>query len=668
MRRHLAWTWKEAREHAGRLRLLVLAIPTLTLLAGWIWAEALTLAHGEELAFRFAAGALVLHGLLVAASLFTADVGEGQTSPAQRLPGGLGGAFAAKSIVWASSAVLALVVGALSTAGVLWLAGQPERAWAVVTPWSARDGVLQLAFAGEALVYSACIGVVAACMRHPGSAVAAGTVLYGLLLGPVWLAALADPRVFPLDAVQGLVLEALALAMLAAAAMAAWMLGRRRVASGWRAAALAGGVLVALYGAGAVSAASTIERHRELEASDDGWSIHYGFVGRGGRFVFARVEQRVGAWPLGAGHDSGYGEVRVIDLEQGTWTRAGRRGASLVPMVHGHVHRLPLFPLHGYERMALHQAQAPREPFTSAAEVLWFDGATGAFVHQELDGYPDAKGVAFTRAMARDLSPVRDSQGRRTWLFDGFLEREGDAAPIGIPAAAPSKHVFPVRPAPGAWTLRAAPGQVGFGGGTFAWIDADTGREIQLPQERYQPCYVLSRGRMLVQRSPVEDLRQATWQVVDMAMGASAPAAGAPEGWPRTEWPLALLESDRVLLCVKEGDVHVLHLWDPVAGTREHLAVGGLERFAGHPRIEGPNVEGWRILRCALPGERGEAWVLLSPDGRTSRVIARGMVDAGELLYLAQDGSVLAIMDQRRIVRVGPAVGQVEVLFPKVKE
>ncbi len=669
MRRLLVWTWKEAREHAARVRLLLVSIPVLTLLAGWIWAETLTQNHGDELSFGFVAGALVLHGLVVASSLFATDVGESAPAPAQRLPGGLGAAFVAKGFTWFVTALVAVVVGAFATAGVLWLVGQPERAWDVLTPWHHSDGLQQVAFAGEALVYSACVALAAACVRHPGSAVACGTILFGLLLGGVLLGWRADSSVFPLDDRQSLVLESLALALLTLGLVAAWFVGRRRVAAGWRAAALAGGVIVALYGAGAVHAARAIERAREPDVSAADWRIERVLICKGEHVAFAQLERLIGAWPMAAGSSDDSAAMVLLDLERGGWRRIGRRGAFLGLLPHNLTLRAPFPPMHAHERVVVMQGQDRLDAFSLPAEVLWFDGATGAQLHQELDGYPDARGVAFQRDMLRDFSEVRDSQGRKTWLFDGFLEREGGVAPIGVPAVARSERVlFPVRAGSDAWWIRMVPGSRQAPFDTFAWIDADTGRTLKLPQELFPPCYDLSRGRLLARRSPTNDRKTATWQVLDLATGEATPALGMP--WPRALPGLCGLAGDRVL-CTAKGSMRDLLIWDPIRGESTRLSLPDLGAEIRSLSPLDLDVRGRCLLRIGCGGElaegRGEGWVLISPDPPDARLLLRPWSLPGELepLHVREDGAVLFLVEGRRIVRVGPETDRIETLFPR---
>jgi len=689
MRRLLVWTWKEAREHAARVRLLLVSIVVLTLLAGWIWAEALTQRHGDELSFGFVAWALVLHGLVVASSLFASDVGESAPAPAQRLPGGLGAAFVAKGLTWFSTALVAVVVGSFATAGVLWLVGQPERAWAVLTPWNHRDGLLQLVFAGEALVYSACVALAAACVRHPGSAVACGTILFGLLLGGVLLGWRADPHVFPLDTHQGMILEVLLLGLLGLAVVAAWFVGRRRAAAGWRAAALAGGVIFSLYGAGAVHAARTIERAREPGLSSEDWSIEHAYVGLGGRYAFAQVRRQVNAWPIQPAEPDSFGEVRRVDLTTGTWDRLGRPGASLFFAPRG-LERVTWYEmgarLQADERVVMMQPQDPLESFDGPYQVLWYDGASGALLHEGLDGYPDAQEAAFLNSWNRRASTAQDASGRTTWIHEGFLQRD-DAPPIGIPPLAGEfRQTFPCMPSDDAWWVRFAPGSTMAPHRHYLWVDATTGRHVVRDQEVLPPAYPLSKGRLLVRRSPTNDLKTSTWQILDVESGATRPALGAPTGWPIRSWPVCRLAGDRILKNTARGDRVVLEVWDPLSGETSALPIPGLPDGHGHARVLGSEPRGRILLEVPVSGADSPAWVLLSADASSVMVLLSPGAERGpeQALCLSEDGSLVCLMAQRqrwpeppagsvyvegpnydRIVRVGPETDRIETLFPR---
>jgi hypothetical protein len=339
-------------------------------------------------------------------------------------------------------------------------------------------------------------------------------------------------------------------------------------------------------------------------------------------------------------------------------------------------------PLHTHERIVALQRQDHRNGRSMPYEVLWFDGGSGALWHEGLDGYPDSKEVEALRRLASHDSTALDAQGRRAWLYEGFLHREGAQA-IGIPPLAGEfRNAWPCRPGEDALWVRFMPGQGGGSAARYLWIDATTGQHVARDQEVLQPAFPLSKGRLLVQRRPTQDLKTATWQVLDVATGVTEPAQGAISSWPRTSWPICRLAGDRILRYTAVGEQGGLDVWDPVTGATKPLSIDVPGQRRRLPRVLGAEPNGRILLEVPRAGV-GDAstWVLLSPDAAEARVVFEG--HAGffypQPVHLAADGSVLCLAMSRparpgerlacdRIVRVGPAVGQVQVLFPKVEE
>ena len=96
MHRFLTGLWKEARDQRAILLALLVALPLLVVAAGWAFGDQVHQPTFAALALFIVPIALALFLIAVASELFGGERRRGTLDFSRRLPGGLGGAFAAK--------------------------------------------------------------------------------------------------------------------------------------------------------------------------------------------------------------------------------------------------------------------------------------------------------------------------------------------------------------------------------------------------------------------------------------------------------------------------------------------------------------------------------------------------------------------------------------------
>jgi hypothetical protein len=148
--------------------------------------------------------------------------------------------------------------------------------------------------------------------------------------------------------------------------------------------------------------------------------------------------------------------------------------------------------------------------------------------------------------------------------------------------------------------------------------------------------------------------------VVGEVGGTERPAANEPF------FVGPVVARDRVLALRDGADGRRLVLWDPATGGDEAIDVADdfpRDLVAVQPR--GRRADHDRHL-VSLEGPGGSSWAVLEPGRRTCRELtARAPEIWGEAVALLESGALLAIEGGKRLVRLGPARGEREVLFPR---
>jgi len=276
IRTGLAYLWKEWRDHRGLAVGCLVAFPVVLLVAGLALPPDVV---GDPLFATVAAAAgLGVAAMAVASDLVPGEERRGTLAFLRRTPAGLGAALFGKG-AFLLLALAALPLWALCSA---WLAqavfAAPSLALdRTVTEWGPAAFCLAL-----------WVFVVATWLPRGSLALPATALAFALLLLPVALVFLANP---------GMEANPRALAVFRwiltlGAALAAWLcfargrrFGRGAWASAWRGLALLGVLFLPAWGYAA------IEQHefRYFDARDERLVLASGYLGTGGRYVFANA-------------------------------------------------------------------------------------------------------------------------------------------------------------------------------------------------------------------------------------------------------------------------------------------------------------------------------------------------------------------------------------------
>jgi hypothetical protein len=427
--------------------------------------------------------------------------------------------------------------------------------------------------------------------------------------------------------------------------------------------------LAASLVAGGVAWASAA-RWLDFGPASEGARIEsFAFEGEGGRFLYANVH-RGHRWSGGTAWDGGRraegpaspSRPFAIDLVEGTARPIGELGEVVTPpqgTVPTNV-RAPL-PWVTVANPVVKPLDVP--------VVRWVDARTGE-VRLVATGHraPDET-LPWARATARAATPWRDAKGRAVWTVDARVEREGEAP------SETRRRLFRgwVVAGPGGWT--------GAGEGRDFRLSAESGA---LEERPWAPRYVdgreagesldlgggvyLARG---VAYDPDRKPGDETWRLVGPEAGTET-RAPLREG---DEVTLPLLDG-RVLLLEAAGEgVARLVAWDWEAGTRTPVSTTD-PSLASLPRPAVVAASWWRPdgrLLLALQSARDRAgqaiWALLDPA--TLSLSARtpwfpATANPLPVQAVALDGDeLLAIEDERRVVRFARGGAERSVLFPK---
>ncbi len=346
----------------------------------------------------------------------------------------------------------------------------------------------------------------------------------------------------------------------------------------------------------------------------------------------------------------------------------------------------------------------------SADPWTWIDTETGTPAFTVREGTVDARTIAATRAVAKAVTPGRDSKGRRVWRLHGVVERDGDERRVPVPdRAGPGEDRV-------AWWGTTSPGVLGWEGSglvpesspeTFGlWlVDVETGTSRRLAASGYddEVVSVTRHGdlRALGSSRPVPDgdyavrtwqgrlldeahsLRRwaatgrdgaefdSGWQVMEHATGVYRPLGG-----PRLDYDVELVDVGTLLIrdpidassTAADGATR-LTLWKPIPNDRRLVTSPDPSLLAarwidGHGRLPDGR---WLVSVYDAPGWKKGRVAFTLFDARTATLTpltgwSAVFLDA---IALDVDGSFLAIEDGRRVVRFSESGARRTVVWPK---
>ncbi|MDF1700454.1 MAG: hypothetical protein P1V36_04780 [Planctomycetota bacterium] len=688
MQRFFAWMRKEWRDQRAITIGIGLAVPGLTGLAYWAFGERIGAAQLENVGFTFLAIAVGLVVFAIAGDLFAGENRRGTIHALRRLPGGLGSAFGAKLAFLVLVLLGVIVLQGLSLAvaenlnadriaklglndyhrngasrsvaifeqlgdfptSPLWLAGLGLGVFGLwtllVSSWMGRSGVASIG----AVVLVAALGVPFALFFKEHPWFFPGT-LY-LMAGTASVAAL-------------VALVALALSFLR---------GQRYAGRPFRPFLLGASVLVLAVGGGYAYAESSLRSWLSFGPHAEGFRIHEAHIGAGGKRLFLTVsrgpmwdgdrvvsaaQQSNNPWRPRRGTPA---QGWVVDLEAGTHTPIDDRAVRYfldVPELGGafaYESREPV------EALVCDHLENPAEP-----ALRWWDARSGEPARVLPFAVRDASALALVRRQLMSAAWQRDSEGRRVWLRDGRIEREGDVleAPAGL-VARPKVHkgLAIARPVPGGW--------FGFsnveGRMEPAVLDADSGELSLIPKlpqtTGYWHAHVLSTEHMLIRKYRKLDKRGARDAIVRILAFADPENHSAPKNEP----PVVdrALARDQVLALRGPEHGRTLHVWNPRSGHDRALPWRG-PALEGISRIQALGRAGdGRLLIQLWNSDHHTAMALLDADLATLRAVspwAQSPRRGDRVVALMPDDSLVVVRAGRTVLRLRAGKPS-EVLFP----
>ena len=666
--------WKEWRDHRAMLLALLVTLPALTALGFWAFGERLGGAGVGTQAAIIVPVALGLVLFAIAGDLMAGEHRRGTFDVLRRIPGARSQAFVAKWML-----LIATLFGS-----VLWL----SLAWLVA--WNIRGETMQLMalekmlaqFPGGMLWHYFFLGavicvwafVVAHWLARSGAAAIASVLVLGLLLAPVAWVFWTHPWFMPFGPVHvpaiGLVLMLVAVAVSALS----WFVGLRFHGAVWRPGLLGLGAVLLLSGVGYAYTAQKLADYSVIDPRAIDFQIKQAFISPNGERLYMNVHR---GNPWYAGRPAEHYRVKradwfrlrgspvqawILDLETGAVTRDatdGHHAYSIVtPSGYSFDRQGNRFAPHG----VIGRLHFPERKTT---EVRWIDTDSGETITTLAPELTNGALEAALREDALRFASRADAQGRRVWLRNGQVEREGGLLPL------------PDRPTERAWATHAYEVPGGWrcwirkrerGSYTQAFADLETGRFTPLTKSGWRPNahHHVSREHALL----TERAGKYTWKrllVVEALTGKEVqPAANPPA------LILGPVGAGQMLCMRRTSDTErEIHLWDPMTGDsraiewshevpqrnlsisiRANLPDG---RFLLELSSRSRAAADFRWLLAVFDRETGRAEVLTDTHARNGYC---------QPLMLTDDGALIAVEGGQRIVRHrGP--GAREVLWPK---
>ena len=675
--RVFAWTVKELRERLPVVIGILIALPILYVLAITTFSTHLSTAPADKLELALAGVTLLLVWFGLAGDTLAGEVMGGGPSLVRRQPHGMLSLFVAKL----------LVLGLLTVGLALYAQHMFSWAWQALAseplPTSAAktfgdrlaDGTnaglmvtwLALPLLSWPLVTGAWIG-------RSGAASLAALLLVGMLAVPAWLVLKYAPWLLPWTRSEALGPIALALGLVGVGtALVSWLVGWGRQRRPWTP-ALAGAVTV-LVCVGSIGGWAYADfRAWSVVRPDDSLRIAAAYMGADGDSLWLTVHKGL---PFADGKVVHLGRgVEADGLKRGTPIRTWRVDLArrcVDVMADGE----PTWP-------SLPNGCATGDPFgpqrllcptpvlclfgTSEEQpVRYYDTRHTEPVATLPRGTCDARAHRLLQAGLRELAVHRDTAGRRVWIRHGRLEREGGEAP------APD-HVVPidfgrmrVSPVPGGWT-----GLVHDRGEDHPGVVDTEGRfqAFATAEFRVSPQFLDLDRLLVVDRRRWEDSENRRLKVVDVLTDELVVEREEPRSWT------ALGVAGTLLVARSLDDRLAFSFWDPIHDEHSRLAWLGQELpLAASERVTlqvvGRRPDGRVVLyahakQAAHPfgSDRPLGVMVVDPDRRQMRLVTPSMPPFQSFVALDDDGSLVLIEDDRRIVRLGPERGQREVLFP----
>lgn len=711
------WLWKEWREHRLFLLILGVAIPVLTLFAFWV--VNLTTLKAVESVHWFTLLAVFLG---VAPGLFATERRRGTMELIRRTPTAMRTAFAAKllfllgaclaTVLWQSIwlGFFAHMNGVLAPASTVPVSASP-----ILPQWINFEILLVIAALGAWMVLASIW------VPLGGANTVVGPMMAIFFCAPVFWVTATSPHFFAIyfPGAPRLIAQVLGVTALLAAALT-WFGGMRYGNRVGRAVFRTLSLLIVLFVATYAWGAIALERYNTLDPNDPNLRIYAGTqnfpspdtrcqIGADGRFAYLHLYRSEGEyfdWPQ-SGWATYPGESGPTHFTQarGTppqpWAIDLRTGeAHVLGGFHATWHSAT-----GYNNFGRHDSHlnlAPLEhaffsPKRYSGHRRWMDARTAELSDTQWTRNPEAPDriedpefAGYLRQLLRQRSRIRDDKGRRMWIFQGKVYREGVEAghPIPVPPDIP-RHFSGVE-IPGGWLVSGRQYQF-----TIAAKDLSVhtptkptairtqpvpagwnGRFHIVPQPTGSGTRCISPTRTVEPILPTDPEQGPRWLVRNLDTGEQQIRPGPSRAFLVQASPWM----DRVT-CLTRSDLGERwpSSWNPVTGKKTPLDYEGpsLEpatkvHYAGHDArgnllfrvwaVDGDKIRELFIMQRGLDGPcvaLGD-WMDLS---HLRALMPLGFDEEDRLVALESDNAGKRYKIQ--LVRLGPGPMDREVLFPK---
>jgi len=665
---------REVRDQRAILIGVFCALPVLTFLAFWAFADRLVEAPVDTAVGGVPPLALALFLLAVAGDVFAGEVRRGTLAFLRRTPGGLGAAFASKVLVTAAGAVLTVAWQAL----LLWIF------WGM---WgrSIQPGVgavLAEALTSPLLLPVLAVGafvlLASTWLQHGGMAVLLAPMLLGALVAPAVVWGRAHPMLadFLLGSSRGAALVCLVVGVPATALLAAalsFLRGRRLVRSAWS--AVWRGLAVLLVAASGAYAwgAWRVDDLVDFAPGDEDVTIDSAFLGCDGRHLFLNALHDVD----GDGRHGRYlSRCWVVDLETGRLRALGGAFDWIHRPPHAGGWGAPYGATVSYEPLSLY-VQERCGPDGQVLDV-WLDASTGDVLKVVEEGVRTIDIEAWIDRTASEATWTRDAEGRRAWIRDEIRKAPGEiyGRPLLCvegeaprPLGEPGTRLWHALPYPAGWVVR------DYRQSRYLVVDATTGAAKEIP-DSFLGTLLLSPRRCLRHGWDRETHTDLGWLLVDLdEAGTTRPAPGLDR---RTCEVVALLDDDCVLtLDGAPRTPRRLCTWDPDTGRHTPVSWSGgalsdeLREGMTYAGVLSHRSDGSALLHVGWgpADELGfpafHALVTVERASRTATCLLRAGSYRPDVVAYEASGAVVVVEQGRRVVRWGPEPGRREVIFPR---
>ena len=669
-------------------------MPVLIAIGFFAFSDKLSSAISGDLAFYVALVVTGLFAFSIAGDAVASEFRRGTIDLVRRQPKGMLMAWLGKLTALALAFVVLTIItqGALSFIWGLFAddkhaALRANAVWTTLIDGSSRAW-LSVWIVLPVVSWTMMVGT---WISKSGAAPIAALVLLGAVLVPLYLWFHANPWMIsfsPMEGMRWLSIGVTCIGLLCASI--AWIIGRSYRARPWRSVVMSGLLLLGLLGSTAAFGAVKQLQWLDIQSTDPEFRIYAAIIAANESSLWVSVYK--GERPYIArkpipGHgdqDRHWGtplQTWRVDLSSRRYESVGDGMQFLEDFQHGftpgHGPLRSLTPTHG---VALRDMRDPK-----SHEFIWLDACSGNVVSRLKSNLRDGAVDRLQQKTLRHASWLRDAQGRRIWVRDRQIEREGEERE-------PATRVYAVDGSRNYKSLSqiAVHGIVkatqkkgrtwrGFTRGL--WLPDGT-HVIPKNQESIRlPNWVLNERQSLADYFTKNDKglhraeRLRTLKLIEFNDEmASQYVELPPRSASRLRSPWAIVGKNQVLT-VSGNEVGAgrddLVIWNPIAGSVTPLSWTGApyEGTCDTFHVVGRD-SGSRFVVAVNANRRpnrsisGETLVLLDLTERTLRTLTPTTHNRSLPIALLKDGSVVTIEGGKRIVKFGPTLGEREQLFP----